>query len=164
MLFRSRKLRASVPSTRPASVGSLAVLGLPLLAHLGLRLMAAWDADLASLVDSPTKLYRSLVDLTCDRAGQAPQYPLEPDGRQRIAGGDLRALLRETAVALTVMGAEQISRAELASRIDLEDPRLDIGSAVRRTTAEQALSSLLVSYYFKGGHPDAGCEIGRAHV
>lgn len=138
--------------------GSLAVLGLPLLAHLGLRLMASWSGDLRNLVESPTRLYRSLVDLTCARSGQPPEYPLEPDGRQRIAGNDLRALLRETAVSLTTLGVEHISRAELAERVELDDPGLSLDGAVRRSTKEHVLSSLLVSYYFKGGHPDAGCE------
>jgi hypothetical protein len=141
----------------PSASASLAVLGLPLLAMLGLRLMGEWGGDLTELVRNPTRLYRNLVDLTCEKAGQPEGYPLDPSGRQRIAGDDLRALLQETAVAMSVTGQEAISRRELKARLMLEGG-LELSHAVQGLQKDHLLSRLLVSYFFKGGHPDAGCE------
>jgi hypothetical protein len=137
--------------------GILEVLGLPLLAQVALRVMANETGDPAALVDNPTKLYRQLIDLTAPYAGKA----IEDSATERAAhlsGRGLRRLLQSTASAITVHGKEEISFDEL--RIRLEELGHDLESEVQAIDEHEhgALHSLVVSYYFKGGRLDQGCE------
>lgn len=137
--------------------GSLDVLGLPLLAHLTIRLAARWSGGgFDEMSRNPTTLYRSLVDLTCEKGGK-PVYDRGEVGDQfRVVGGELRSLLRRTAVAMTMYGEESISFTELARRLDVPDEELD--REVESATGDHYLSSLVVSFFFKGGHRHLGCE------
>lgn len=140
----------------PKAAGSMDVLGLPLLAHIAVRLLSRWEGDLAKLIANPTSLYRYLVDLTCEKSGQLGSYDLDPTGRPRIAGRTLRTLLGRTAVAMTNHGQESISHDELECRLGLQGGQLD--TRVRQADDEHALTSLMISFYFKGGHRELGCE------
>ncbi len=135
--------------------GSMDVLGLPLLSHIAVRMMASFDGDLDQLLRSPTALYRGLVDLTCEHAGQFGKAALDPAARPRLTGDKLRALLRKTAAAISVHGAESISYLELSRRLRLDDKEL---ASRADDAAENVLAALLVSFYFKGGRVDLGCE------
>ena len=55
--------------------GNMAVLGLPLLTYLSLRLMFALKSEeqLKALINNPTTLYRALVDITCQFSGNSCQ-------------------------------------------------------------------------------------------
>lgn len=132
------------------------VLGSPLLAHLAVRLVAEQGAESAELLSNPTNLYRSLVDLTCMKAGKAPYESEEVEGQARILGNELRSLLRRTAAAMTVYGVESISFKELALRLDLTGEELH--STTQTATKHDVLSSLMISFYFKGGYSHLGCE------
>ena len=135
-------------------MGSMEVLGLPLLAHLALRVMAQWPEECDALVSQPTTLYRRLVDLTVDAAGKVKGA--ETHDQLRFAGDPLRRLLQDTAAAMTALGAEFITGAELESRVALDDA----GIATQARTAEEdsPFTKLMVSYYFKSGDLSRGCE------
>ena len=147
---------AHTSATRGELQGSMEVLGLPLLAHLAVRLIAGWKGDTEKLLATSTTLYRFLVDLTVKNAGKSPHESEGMDAQARISGEKLRDLLRRTAVAMTVLFQESISDRELALRLDLERDELD--RRVSQATADNVLSELMISFYFKGGHPGHGCE------
>jgi len=136
--------------------GSLEVLGLPLLAYLAIRLLSEPQADMGALLDNPTTLYRSLVDLTCGKSGKFAGVPEEIDHQYRISGERLRKLLWRTAGAMTVYGGESISFQEL--RLRLRQSGDELSAEVKGATEDRLLSQLMISYYFKGGNPDLGCE------
>jgi len=87
------------------------ILGLPLLA-----LLAIWLTlnDTAEVVGSDrTALYRRLVDMTCKYGGNVQEVGFA----SRFVGNQLRALLRRTAAAMTMLGTENISYTELEHRL-----------------------------------------------
>ncbi|MEP7340019.1 MAG: pentapeptide repeat-containing protein, partial [Acidobacteriota bacterium] len=152
---------------------SLEVLGLPLLAYLTMRVMAEVVADggpleeqqkaINEMIESPTLLYRRLTDLTCLKAGKAQLD--ERDRRDEIeqqareTGDRLRERLRRTAAAMSVLGVEHISRAEWEKRVP---PEKDRQTEERTQVAEDhPLSRLMISFYFKGGQPEQGCEFAH---
>lgn len=137
------------------SMHSLEILGLPLLALLAVRLISIPDAEADEIIASPTTLYRNLVDLTC--SGGKYIGSGEPVEQQfRLIGGRLRDLLRRTASAMTVCGKENISYTEL--RLRLKDAIDDLVKTVEKVTGDSVLSQLMISYFFKGGHEELGCE------
>lgn len=139
--------------------GSLGVLGLPLLAQLAARLISSWRGQPEQLIDNPTTLYRNLVNLTCKKGAKeedSADSVVEIKGQSRIVGRDLRQLLWRTASAMTVYGKDLIPYEELSSRLDMEGDELD--ESVSRAAREHTLSSLLISFYFKGGFRHTGCE------
>jgi hypothetical protein len=152
----SSRHKSLASRSRGLDGSTLEVLGLPLLAHLALRLIAQWTGETMALVHDSTTLYRSLVDLTCERAGKAPDDDSEIEGQSRVVGTRLRDLLRRTATAMTVIGQEAISRRELSLRLDLDDTELD--ARATEAAKDSALTALMISFYFKGGHADLGCE------
>jgi uncharacterized protein YjbI with pentapeptide repeats len=129
------------------------VFGLPLLAHLSLRLIWQEKTLVQTLVQNPTALYRKLVDLTAAAAASGENMDL--DSKARLYGGVLRDLLRKTAVAMTIRGIESVSYEELESRLSFEGA---LDSLVRETNVESKLSELMISYYFKAGNRELGCE------
>ncbi len=135
------------------AIASLAVLGLPLLAHLAFRLIARWDGDRAELIGDPTTLYRSLVDLTCVKRGQPAESPVELSDRHP-KGADLRLLLQRVAAAMTAHGEESISYRELELR--LSDDKLN--ERVTNLLKDHDLAALMIAFFFKGGHDALGCE------
>lgn len=145
---------------REEEVGSLGVLGLPLLTLLAARLISVWKEDPEQLVRNPTTLYRNLVNLTCEKSGKADLGPDDDDdeirNQSRIVGYELRDLLWQTAAAMTIFGKDLIPYEELSKRLKLEGA--DLAEQVGKTTTKHSLSSLLISFYFKGGIRHLGCE------
>jgi Pentapeptide repeats (8 copies) len=143
--------------------GSVEVLGLPLLAHLAFRLMAEWPGDVGKILENTTVLYRSLVDLVIKGAAKPAQTRigtersahLREDGPRDV---DLRDLIRGTAEAITLIGNENITRAELEARLDLREGELDQRAGKLET--ESVLSRLMVSFFFKSGK-ELGCEFSH---
>lgn len=129
------------------------VLGLPLLAHLAVRLMVRWpDADLQPLVSNPTTLYRYLTDLTCVKGGRYGKDVYEPT----LPSNDLRRLLHETAAAMTVFGRDHIPYDELDWRLSALDEELI--ERVNEMTKDHPVINLMISFFFKGGRKELGAE------
>ena len=135
------------------AIASLAVLGLPLLAHLAFRLIARWDGDRAELIGDPTTLYRSLVDLTCVKRGQPAESSVELSNRHP-KGTDLRILLQRVAAAMTAHGEESISYRELELRLSADN----LNERVTNLLKDHDLAALMIAFFFKGGHDALGCE------
>jgi Pentapeptide repeats (8 copies) len=132
---------------------AMEVLGLPLLAHLAARLMVRWpESDLLPLVENPTTLYRQLTDMTCQLGGRYGRDAFEPV----LASADMRALLHETAFAMTVFGQDSIPYEELDLRLSAQNE--DLLDRVQTATFDAPLTSLLISYFFKGGRKELGAE------
>jgi hypothetical protein len=158
------------PGRAPKS-NSLEVLGLPLLAYLTIRVMAQTvggggplekqQAVINEMVENPTLLYRSLIDMTCEKAGKAAfdarDRGDEVERQWREVGRTLRERLRRTAAAMSVLGVEQISREEWKSRA-LQDEKEDRET---QTAEDHPLTRLMISFYFKGGQPEQGCEFAH---
>lgn len=139
--------------------GELDVLGLPLITYLTVRLVAEFQGELSPLLENTTTLYRQLIDLTCKEAGKGQVGGEEGSGQYKFYGEQLRHLLRKTAAAITMSGEENISRKELASRLEVEEEDIDTQSS--ELAKETKLSTLLISFYFKGGHSHLGCEFAH---
>jgi uncharacterized protein YjbI with pentapeptide repeats len=135
---------------------SVGIIGLPLLAFLTVRLIAEWKGNAEDLVNDPSTLYRSLIDLTCEKAGKAQYDADDIEGQPRFAGEDLRKLLHQTAAAMTAYGKDAIPYDELEER--LQDSQW---SLQERVSEVSPLSSLVISFYFKGGNPNLGCEFAH---
>jgi hypothetical protein len=133
---------------------TLEVLGLPLLAHIAMRLMVRWRGDLRGLLDDPSNLYRHLVDQTCRHAGKPDDLDEDSPGH-RITGAELRQLLWATATALTVRGRENLSLVELQAAFESAPKETESRA---RAASEDPLAAMMVSFYFKGGRREAGCE------
>jgi uncharacterized protein YjbI with pentapeptide repeats len=143
--------------TYAGSGSTLEILGMPLLAFLAARLLTEASEDAAkALLDNPTTLFRSLLDLTCSSSGRYAAFTDKVGEEAKFRGNELRDLLRHTASAMTVYGKENISYDELEQRLELEG--IDVQDRVNKDTTDHPLSQLIVSYYFKGGHTDLGCE------
>jgi uncharacterized protein YjbI with pentapeptide repeats len=134
----------------------LDILGLPLLAHLSLRLLAQWKGETEELLFDRTALYRHLLDLTCVKAGKESSDPDDLLGQARIRGLELRRMLQQTAVAITAFGSESISFRELQYR--LKKSRKQAMEEAENAGKERPLTSLMISFYFKGGREHLGCE------
>ena len=131
----------------------LGVLGLPLLTHLAVRLMVRWpNADLSTVVENSTTLYRQLTNLTCEKGGRY--------GREAHDSGipkhELRDLLHETAAAMTVFGRDSIPYEELDVRISQMNEELY--DRVKRITKEYPATSLMINFFFKGGRTELGAN------
>jgi hypothetical protein len=158
------------PGRAPRS-NSLEVLGLPLLVYLTIRVMAQMvksgdplekqQAVINEMVENPTLLYRSLTDLTCEKAGKAAfdarDRGDEIDRQWREVGWTLRERLRRTAAAMSVLGVEHISREEWKRRA-LQDEREERETQIAE---DHPLTRLMISFYFKGGQPEQGCEFAH---
>jgi hypothetical protein len=136
----------------------LDVLGQPLLAHLALRVIAdcSRQQDLAAMLDNPTLLYRSLVDLTCAKAGKAAFDSGDTPAQARIRGIELRGILHRTAAAITATGHESIPFEELTLRARLRGDEKQ--SLAQRARQDRPWTRLMISFYFKGGGEHHGCE------
>ncbi|HEY4356518.1 MAG TPA: pentapeptide repeat-containing protein [Acidobacteriaceae bacterium] len=136
------------------NVGSLEVLGQPLLAHLAVKVMAEFHGNLSNLISTHTSLYRNLVDMTCKKAGKLANDNSEAMKTGKLVGLDLRKLLHGTALAITAFGSEAIPLEELELRLET------LGFRTQQIEVEEShpLSSLMISFYFKGLHERSGCE------
>lgn len=153
------KYRQVFEQEQKQASGELDVLGLPLLTYLTVRLVAEWQGDLSPLLENTTTLYRHLIDLTCREAGKGEVGDADSGGEYKLYGEELRQLLRQTAAAITMSGEENISRKELASRLEMGEDKIDTRAG--ELAKEVKLSSLLISFYFKGGHAHLGCEFAH---
>jgi hypothetical protein len=133
---------------------SIDVLGLPLLALLAFRLLAEWNGAPGELWEQPTTLYRHLLDVTVQHAGKGSNDGLESRQVAHAMGSNLRQLLRRTAAAITAHGVEAIPFKELEARLEEHD----LQAVVKQETEHNPLHALVIAFYFKGGHPDLGCE------
>lgn len=145
------------PKDRQAA-RNMEVLGLPLLAYLVVRLIAEWKGDPSQLADDPTTLYRNLLDLTCGQSGKAAHDISGTQGQARITGQELRALLQQTASAITAYGTENIPYRELALRLERLGCELPLDLQTSRLEQDNLFTTLIISFYFKGGRLDQGCE------
>ncbi|MDQ3180485.1 MAG: NACHT domain-containing protein [Acidobacteriota bacterium] len=141
----------------------LEVLGLPLLAHLTAHLIKHWKGKNAiDLVENETTLYRNLINLTCEKAGKAHiDKRISADAAKHLStfhGDELRKLLWATASAMSVFGDESISYDELERRLNESE---ELRKVVEKVSQENWLSSLLISFYFKGGVKELGCEFSH---
>jgi hypothetical protein len=141
----------------------LEVLGLPLLAHLTAHLIKYWQGkDAAALVENETTLYRNLINLTCEKAGKGHiDKTISAGDASKLStfrGTDLRKLLWAAAGAMSVFGDESISYDELERRLNENE---ELRGIVERLDKENWLSSLLISFYFKGGVKELGCEFSH---
>jgi hypothetical protein len=135
---------------------SLDLLGLPLLAHLAIWLITSSSGNAEGLLADQTALYRHLVDLTCSKSGKVDEDQEDVARQKRIAGERLRQRLHETAAAITAYGSENISFPELCLRLGIEEQEAeDTATSAER---DHALTALMISFYFKGGHSHLGCE------
>jgi len=160
------------PGRAPDS-NSLEVLGLPLLAYLTIRVMAQMvksggplekqQAVINEMVENPALLYRNLTDLTCEKAGKAAfderDQGYEVERQSREVRLKLRERLWRTAAAMSALGVEHISREEWTRRVP---PEKDEKKERKMQAAEDhPLAKLMVSFYFKGGQPEQGCEFAH---
>jgi hypothetical protein len=136
----------------------IGIIGLPLLAYLTFRLVAEWQGDPEELVKNPTTLYRNLIDFTCGKGGKAYDDTSNIEGQARIPGNPLRRLLHQTAAAMTVLGKDAIPRSELQARLNSSKAIEKLLSDYKR---ENILPSLVISFYFKSGSPNLGCEFAH---
>lgn len=132
------------------------VLSLPLLAHLALRVLAETKGDPIDLFRSPTRLYQALIDVTCPGAGRRDQELVGYQDRAYLTGETLRRLLQKTATALGAGGNDHLTRDELRDRLTALDAQLWKG--LENANPDQALASLVVSYYFRDGNLKLGVE------
>lgn len=159
ILARYREDHEAASRYRVAHGGndSLEILGLPLLTHLALRLLAVRPKDAEQFLENKTTLYRSLVDLVVGQAGKPIEARIE--GTSMLTGDELRNLLRGTAEAMTTFGKESIPHDELAVRLEREDGEL--GRMVDSLSGDQVLSRLMISFFFKGGQTELGAEFSH---
>jgi hypothetical protein len=150
----SRQGNAKNSSRSGSGAGVAAVLGYPLLLHFTFRLLAETDADRKELVESPTTLLRKLTDYATDGADLPSDRQQGAKIQARLSGSDLRALLRQTAAHMTILGQESIGKAELEKRLRTTD----LVGQVKEVTKDKVISALLVSFYFRGGNTALGCE------
>jgi uncharacterized protein YjbI with pentapeptide repeats len=136
----------------------IGIIGLPLLAYLTFRLMAEWQGDPEELVKNPTTLYRNLIDFTCGKGGKAFDDTSNIEKQARFLGNPLRRLLHQTAAAMTALGRDAIRRSELQARLSNNKT---VEKPISGYTKENVLSSLVISFYFKSGGPDLGCEFAH---
>jgi uncharacterized protein YjbI with pentapeptide repeats len=136
----------------------IGIIGLPLLAYLTFRLVAEWEGNPNELVENPTTLYRNLINLTCGKGGKASTDASDIEGQARIGGANLRRLLHQTASAMTILGLDAIPRNELQARLDKTKA---VESLISEFKKEHILSSLVISFYFKSGSPNLGCEFAH---
>jgi Pentapeptide repeats (8 copies) len=149
-----------------AEHSALDVLGLPLLAQVVVRLVVSQNVDPESLTSDPTTLYRRLVDLTCEEGGQVVGNVASLNDARRFRGMELRRLLWHTASAITVRYSEAISGEELYFRMQELDGSGTLAGMLSQekltsSSSRDFLENILVSYYFKTGNLEAGCEFAH---
>ena len=137
----------------------LEALGQPLLTHLILRLIAEEPTAAEPLVDNPTTLYRSMVDLVISNAGKPEGEAHQREGQAVVTGDDLRLLLQNTAAAMKALDVRDLPQAELKIRLRMTVDTLR--QQVRRLGVDRVLSRLMISFFFKGGHPEHGCAFSH---
>ncbi|WP_437905939.1 hypothetical protein WME95_48245 [Sorangium sp. So ce327] len=134
------------------------VLGHPLLAYIALRVIANQEGDPSTILGNSTDLYRMLVDMTCARAGKSAYDEEDEPHAAKFTGAELRRLLRATASAITTLGGESISYDELSLRLKSSSLSLE---SIDNMEEHNVLTKLMISFYFRGGSRDLGCEFAH---
>lgn len=130
------------------------ILGLPLLALLAVWLILNDRDPPEKTLAERTSLYRRLVDLTTREGGNIERIG---PATAKITGPELRDLLRRTAAAMTLRGAEHITYDELLLRLEMGG--LDLAAQiVDRAAAEGEMAKLMLSFFFNTGNSERGCE------
>jgi hypothetical protein len=127
----------------------LEVLGLPLLLHLAIRVLAGKPDMIESLGSNPTSLYRHLIDQTSSSAAKWKEQPDQPTASVLPIDVNFRRELHQVAVAITTLGGESISFDELGKRTGknfLEKFKESKGNPFSR---------LVIGFFFKAGAADA---------
>lgn len=152
--YRDEFMAGKRPRQKDSLAGTAAVLGYPLLLHVTFRLLAEPRIDPRELLESPAALLRKLTDFATGSADKPSDA--EPNAKilARISGTNLRRLLRKTAAFMSVLGQEAISKEELKRRLRTHN----LDEVVRGATQDNIISAMLVSFYFKGGNTELGCE------
>jgi hypothetical protein len=94
------------------------------------------------LIESPSALLRRLTDYATVAADLPSDREAGTKIRARLSGSDLRILLRRTAAAMTILGQESISKAELERRLNTSD----LGQNIKDVAKDNLMSALLVSF------------------
>lgn len=124
------------------------ILKSPLIVYILHELLTdAKGLDIDKLFNNKAMLYKTLADITCENAGKKK---LDKDGKfdTKLYGENLRDVLKNTAAVISIKGEELVTYDDLKQILD--DKELAI--------TEDEASKALVSYYFKGGNYNAGCE------
>ena len=149
------KLSNGVPSSHLA--GSTDVIGWPLLAHVAYRLMMECERPRqTSLIADRTMLLRCLTEYYCNHSRKPSDDPDGTEVRSRLEAFELRSLVQETAIALTVNGTECISHEELKKEMELWSGRSNSDQHVKLTAIDPDI--FLINYLFKSGVEPLGCE------
>lgn len=145
------KLSQGVPSSQVS--GTTDVIGWPLLAHVAYRLMLACDPSrLTSLIGNRTMLLRCLTEYYCIHSRNSSDDPSGFELRSRLGAYELRSLVQETAIALTVKGTECITQEELECWLR----QSNIDRNVKPASVDADV--FLINYLFKSGVEYLGCE------
>jgi hypothetical protein len=141
------------PSNMREIDGKMEIFGLPLLTHLAVRLITSWPEDnVQKIIENPTDLYRLLTDLTCGKGGRYGKDVYETT----ISEHEIRKLLHETAIAMTVYGKDNIPYDELDLRLSQLNEELI--ERVQTVTKDHPVTSLMINFFFKGGQKQLGAE------
>jgi hypothetical protein len=145
-----------VPSAQRAE--STDVIGWPLLAHAAYRLMreCEWSRQ-TSLIADRTMLLRCLTEYYCIHSRKPSDDPSGTEVRSRLEAHQLRSLVQETAIAITVKGTECISHDELRQEMKSWSSQAKAGQDLQLAGAVD-LDIFLINYLFKSGVEYAGCE------
>lgn len=131
------------------------MLGWPLLAHLTIRLVSEQAIDISKLLQKPTSLYTALMDFVCEKAGKHSDEH-EPAALYHVTGNTLRSSLHQIALAITAYGSEMIPARELELALGTRGDH--IKATVFTGEHREGLTELMISFYFKAGQTELGCE------
>lgn len=149
------KLSKGVPSSQLG--GSTDVIGWPLLAHVAYRLMMECERPRqTSLLADRTMLLRCLTEHYCIHSRKPSDDPHATEVRSRLEAYELRTLVQETAIAMTVNGTECISHEELEREMELWSNRPKGDRNAKLTAVDPDI--FLINYLFKSGVEPLGCE------
>jgi hypothetical protein len=150
------RLSQGVPPSDLA--GTIDVIGWPLLAHVAYRLMMGCESSRqTSLIGDQTMLLRCLTEYYCIHSRNPSDEPAGTEVRSRLQPHELRSLVQETAIALTVKGKECISRDEFRREMESWLSPSDADRTVKLAEAVDP-DIFLINYLFKSGGEYHGCE------
>lgn len=150
------RLSQGGPSSHMA--GTVDVIGWPMLAHVAYRLMRECEPSRQiSLIANGTTLLRCLTEYYCIHSRNPSDDPSGIEVRSRLEARELRSLVQQTAVVMTVKGTECISHEELEREMMSWPSSL---GAARNVKLAKTIDPdiFLINYLFKSGVEPLGCE------
>lgn len=149
-----RRYERSLPieSGRPGVSAAYEMLGYPLLAFLTCRICATEPGLDHALIELPTMLYEKLIEQTV--RGGHPESTRAPEHAVHLPAERLRRLMRFTAVSAMLLDDLGVHGQELRARL----VELEAGADLESVHGRDLANALVVSYWFKQGHGDFGCE------